>query len=225
TVLAKADERFWPERGTGVPSVVAPGPGVAKPKGRQQMEDRRFWATIRHGDPDQDVVRRRLGVLHEDVKVTSFLEDPGVEQLELGVPLAAPAVLVEQPLIRELRLRILVERFEVRVRRRGIEIEVALLAILSVVALRAGQPEQSFLENGIAAVPQRQGKTQAALPIANPQQPVLAPAIGTAASMIVWKILPGRPVPRIILAHGAPLPFGQVRPPTLPVLLALGVLF
>src|SRR5262245_12308067 len=143
SVLGKTDKRLWP-----APFVcAAPGPGVAKPKGWQDVEDRPFWTAIRRSDPDQNVVRRCLGVLHEDVEVTSFVEDATVEELELCVQLAAAAVLFKQTLIRELRLGVLVKRFQVRVRRRGIEIEVALLAIFTMIALRPGQAEKSFLEN------------------------------------------------------------------------------
>ena len=44
-------------------------------------------------DRHQEVVRVRLGVVDLDDPVAVVVEDPGVEQLVLGIPLAAPAVL------------------------------------------------------------------------------------------------------------------------------------
>src|SRR5262249_39509619 len=99
----------------------------------------------------------------------------------------------------------------------GVEIEVAFLAVLAMIAFRAGQTKQALLEDRILAVPQRQGKAQAALPVADPQQAVLAPAVGAAAGVVVGQVAPGRSVRRVVFAHGAPLALGQVRPPALPI--------
>src|SRR5665213_4082798 len=53
---------------------------------------------------------------------------------------------------------------------------------------------------------------------------VLAPAIRAAAGVIVRKIFPRGAAGRIILAHRAPLPLGQIWPPAPPVLPA-GLVF
>ena len=50
-------------------------------------------------------------------------------------------------------MRILVQVPHVRVRRSAVEIEVAFLDILAVIALAVGQSEETFLENRILAVP------------------------------------------------------------------------
>ena len=122
-----------------------------------------------------------LGVLDEDVEVAVVVEDAGVEQLELRLVLAAAAVLLDQPGVGKLALRILVEHLQVGVRRRGVEVVVELLHVLAVVALAVGQAEQALLEDRIAAVPQRQRQAQPLLVVADAGDAVLAPAIGAAA--------------------------------------------
>ena len=110
-------------------------------------------------DLHQQVVRRRLGVLDEDVEVAVVVEDAGVEQLELRLTAAAAAVLLDELGVGKRALRILVEHLQVGVRRRGVEVVVKLLDVLAVVALAVGQAEEAFLEDGIVAVPE--GERQA----------------------------------------------------------------
>ena len=105
-------------------------------------------------------------------------------------------------------------------RGRGIEVVVALLHVLAVVALGIGQAEEPFLEDRVAAVPEGQGEAQAALAIGDAQQAVFAPAVGPAAGLIVGKVAPGIAVRRVVFADRGPLPFGQVRAPAFPVRLA-----
>src|SRR5262249_10229630 len=126
--------------------------------------------------------------------------------------------------IRERGLGVLVERLQVRARRCRIEIVVELLHVLAVVSLRAGQPEEALLQDRVASVPQRQREAEPALAVGDPQQPVLAPAVGPAARVIVRQIVPDGSVRRVVLAHGPPLALGEVRSPPLPVADAAGVL-
>ena len=106
-------------------------------------------------------------------------------------------------------------------RRRRIEVEVILLHVFAVIALIARQAEQALLQDRIAPVPKRQREAHALVPVADPADAVLAPAVGARARMIVRKIFPRRPVRAVILAHRSPLPLGKIRPPALPVLGAL----
>ena len=46
------------------------------------MEHGRLARPVGHGDADEDVVGRRLGVLDEDVEIAIAVEDAGVQQLE-----------------------------------------------------------------------------------------------------------------------------------------------
>src|SRR5271163_3687126 len=109
-------------------------------------------------------------------------------------------------------------------RRRRIQVEIALLHILAVIALRSGQPEEPLFQDWILPVPERYGKAETTLPIGNPEQPVLSPAVGSAASIIVWKIIPTAPVRRIIFPNSAPLPLRKIRSPPSPIFQTRGIL-
>ncbi len=198
----------------------APGPGVPEPERGEQMQGRRLGATVHRLDPDQEVLRSRLGVLDEDVEVAVLVEGAGVQQLVLQLVLSARGVGPEQVLVREPALRVLVEVLHVRVGRRAVEVEVVLLHVLAVVALGVGQPEQALLEDGIAAVPERQGEAEPLLAVRDPGEAILTPAVRAEAGLVVGEVGPGVPVLAVVLADGAPLPLAQVRAPLLPVRLA-----
>ena len=69
-------------------------------------------------------------------------------------------------------------------RGRVVEVEVALLDVLAVVALVAGEAEESLLEDGVAAVPQRQGEADALMAVADAGEAVFVPAIGAEARTV-----------------------------------------
>jgi hypothetical protein len=117
------------------------------------VQPRRVGAAVGDRDADEDVVRRGLGVLGRQVEVAAVVEDAGLDQLELGLVAAPPAVPFQQPGVGELTLRVLVERLEVRMGRGGVEVPVALLDVLGVVPLRVGQDGEALLEDGVALVP------------------------------------------------------------------------
>ena len=157
-----------------------------------------------------------LGVLDDDVEVAVLVEDAGVEQLELGALAAAAAVLLDQPAVGKLGLRILVEELHVRVRRRVVEVEVVLLDVLAVVALAGRQAEEPLLEDRVAAVPEGGGEDEELVAIADAGDAVLAPAIGLAAGQVVRQVVPGVAVGAVVLAHGGPGAVADVRPPAPP---------
>ena len=109
-------------------------------------------AAIVRSDEHQNVLGRDLCVLHENVEVAVLVEHAGVEQLKLRL-VSAAAVFLHQPAVRKFRLRILVEHFQVRVRRRGIEGVVQLLYVLTVISLGIGQAEKPLLEDRVLTVP------------------------------------------------------------------------
>src|SRR5207253_2478391 len=116
--------------------------------------------------------------LDDDVEVAVIGEDAGIEQSELGIlpgPLPVPA---DELVVRELSLRILVERLHVGVRRRRVEEEVLLLDVLAVVPLLGGQAEQALPQDGVYPVPEAEREAQPGLVVADAQEPVLAPAVG-----------------------------------------------
>src|SRR5881409_2802486 len=71
-----------------------------------------------------------------------------------AAPPVPPPVLLEEPGVGEDPLRVLVEVLHVGVRRRGVEVEVAFLHVLAVIALGAGETEEPLLHDGIAAIPE-----------------------------------------------------------------------
>src|SRR5207237_7942918 len=101
--------------------------------------------------------------------------------------------------------------------RRVVEEEVTLLQVLAVVALVVREPEQPFLEKRIAAVPEREREADMLMPIAQAREAVLVPAERARARVIVRKVIPRIAVGAVVLADGAPRPFGHVRTPALPV--------
>src|SRR5207302_7164799 len=76
--------------------------------------------------------------------------------------------------------------------------------------------DDPLLEDGITPIPERQREAQELLVVADPGQPVLSPAVGARAGMVVWEIVPRRAVVTVILAHRPPLPLAEVGPPLLP---------
>src|SRR5437867_1160662 len=188
------------------------------------MNCRRLRPAIMDRDEHEDVLRIRLGVFDEDIEVAVVVEDAGVEQLELRLVFAATTVLLYKPAVGKFTLRILIEHFQVGMCWRGVEVIVQLLGVFSMVALVVRQAKDAFLQNRVFSVPQSERKTKALLVIADPGDAVLAPAIRAAAGVVVGHVFPGVAVWTVVLAHGAPLAFGQVRPPKFPALLPRGVL-
>src|SRR5262249_6064282 len=99
----------------------------------------------------------------------------------------------------------------------GIQVEVVFRHVFAMVALAVGQAEEALLENRIAPVPERQGKTQTVMAIADTGNTVLIPAVGARSCLVMGEILPGFSGRAVIFPHRAPGALAQVRPPTLPV--------
>src|SRR5882757_1666507 len=110
-------------------------------------------------------------------------------------------------------------------RRRRIQIKILLLHILPMIAFVPVQAKQPFLQNGVAPIPHRQTKTNHLMAIADAPNSVFAPSISSRTRMIVRKIFPRRAARAVVLAHRSPLPLGKIRPPALPILLAITRLF
>ena len=132
----------------------APRPGVPEPQGRQQVQPSRFGGAVSDRQANQDIVGGCLRVLRRHVPIAVSVEHSGVGKLVLRFVAAAAAVLLAEPFVGKLGLRVLVEGLEVRVGGRGVEVEVNFFDILGVVALRVGEAEQALLEVWVLAVPQ-----------------------------------------------------------------------
>ena len=180
------------------------------------MEPGGLRPAVVDGDPDQDVVRAAFGVLEKDVEVPVVVEDARVDQLVLELRSRPPLVGFHQVPVRELPLRVLVEVLHVRVRGRRVDVEIALLDVLAVVPLAVGDPEEALLEDGVALVPQREGKAEALLVVREAADAVLAPAVGPRPGLVVAEVGPRVAVLAVVLADRAPLPLAQIGAPLLP---------
>src|ERR1700747_1167700 len=61
--------------------------------------------------------------------------------------------------------------------------------------------------------------------VADAGDTVLAPAVGGGGSLLVGEVCPGGAVGSVVFADGAPLAFGKIRAPALPVFLAGAIIF
>ena len=98
-----------------------------------------------------------------------------------------PGVLLHEPLVWELDLRVLVQHFHVRMGRGAVQVEVVLLAVLAVVSLGPGKTEQPLLDDVITLIPQPNPETRVLKPVAHPAKTILVP--------------PVRPGPRVVMGE------------------------
>src|SRR5205823_5368846 len=99
---------------------------------------------------------------------------------------------------------------------RAVEVEPVLLGVLAVVALVAGEAEDPLLEDRVASIPEHKRQAERLPLVADAGQPVLAPAVGARAGVVVREVLPGGAASAVVLAHGAPGPLADVRAPPAP---------
>jgi hypothetical protein len=105
-------------------------------------------------------------------------------------------------------------------RRGAIQVVIIFLHILTVVALGTAQTKQALFEDWIAPVPQGYCQAYILEAIAKSAQPVLIPAIGATAGVVVWEVVPDIPVGAVVLADRTPGALTQVRPPVLLISIA-----
>ena len=199
-------------RFTGVP-----GPGIPEPDGREQPQAGGFGAPVFNGNFDQDVFDVGLRIFHEHIEVAIVGKHSRVEKFKLWIALAATPVFRHQLVIRKRRVRIFIQKLHVRVSRRAVEVEVIFLHVLAVISLVAGEPKKAFLQDRVALIPHRKGKTDELMTIADSTQAVFIPAVGTRARMIVGEILPRRPMGAVVFANCPPRAVAEIGAPTLPV--------
>src|SRR5579864_9225426 len=85
-----------------------------------------------------------------------------------------------------------------------------------MIAFVIGEPEQPLLQDRIALVPQGDAEAQVKMLVAKPADAVLAPAIGSAARVIMREIGPRIAIFAVILAYRSPLAIADIGPPTPP---------
>ena len=85
-----------------------------------------------------------------------------------------------------------------------------------MIALRVGEAKETFFEDRILSVPERERETKPLMVIAESGNSIFAPTVGAAAGLLVGKIIPGIAVWAIVFTHGAPLAFAEVGTPFAP---------
>src|SRR3974390_377868 len=85
-----------------------------------------------------------------------------------------------------------------------------------MVALAVGEAKEALFGDGVAAVPQRQRKTELLFVVRESRQAIFAPAVGARTRLVMREVVPGVAVVAVVFAYGAPLPLAQVRAPFLP---------
>ena len=74
-------------------------------------------------------------------------------------------------------------------------------------------------------VPERERQAEVLKTVAETGEPVLVPAVGPAAGVVVGEMVPGVAGCAIVFADGAPGPLGEIRAPVLPVSAASRAVF
>ena len=88
------------------------------------------------------------------------------------------AIRFDQITVGKLLLRILIEVYHVGVRRRAVEIKIAFLNVLAVVAFAVGQAKQTLFQDGVPAVPESESKAELLLVIGDSSEAIFTPAVG-----------------------------------------------
>ena len=200
------------------PIVASPGPRVPEPKCREYVEFRGFWTAIRCGYANKKIVRIHLGVFERNIEVAVLAQDARVPQLEFRSLLWPAVIYRHELLVGKARVRITVEHPHVAVGRRTVGVEIHFLHVLTVGTLRAGHTEQAFLQDWIAAVPERERQTKPLFEIRDAADSILAPTEGARPGVIVRKIIPSIAVCAVILSHGAPGALREIGTPQMPPL-------
>src|SRR5258708_8722697 len=93
--LLMVDHDFIPGALEGRLSAVRePTPGVPEPDMGQHMNARLLGSAIGDGQPQEDVLGARLGILDIDVEIAVRLEDAGIDDLAFGLLLSPSPLLL-----------------------------------------------------------------------------------------------------------------------------------
>ena len=85
-----------------------------------------------------------------------------------------------------------------------------------MIAFGIGQAEKPLLEDRVLAVPQRNGKAQPLVVVAETRKAVLSPMVSARPCLIVSKVVPGITVFAVVLSDRALLALAKVWTPLLP---------
>jgi hypothetical protein len=186
--------------------VVVPCPSVPKPDVRKQVERRSVRPAVVRRDANEQVLLAGLCMLDEHVEIAPVVQRvaEGIDELIFRRIFVPASVFRDEVGVRVFDLRVLVQHFGVRVRRRRVEVVVILLDVFAVVALVAGESKEPLLEDGILLVPQRDAQAQVLIAVTESTEAVLVPAIGAAPRVIVREVVPRLAGRTVVFADGAP---------------------
>src|SRR5208283_5198035 len=122
-----------------------PGPHIAKPEGRENYNLGCLLRAVGNGNADVNIVSVLFRVFCEHIKVATPLKNAGVDKFVLGKVQPAISIDGDQFVVRKFSLWVFIEGFKVRVRRGGIEIEITLFNVFSMIPLRPGKSEEPLL--------------------------------------------------------------------------------
>ena len=205
-----------PQAGLGC--IEGPAPVIARPELGQHLQACGLVRTVMHGDAHENIVGLMLGVFDTDVAVVVVCEHTGIKDFILGIRQPTTGVFGDQVSVGKGRMGIFVEHAHVGMARHAIDEKVQFLDVFTVVAFGVVEAEQTFLEDCVTLVPQRQAQAPALSLVTETGQSILAPSIGAAACMLMREVGPGVTVGAVVFAHRAPLAFTQVRAPVAPLL-------
>ena len=123
----------------------------------------------------------------------------------LGFVGGAVGVFRHQLLVGKSAVRVPIEGAQPRSGGSRLEEPVVFLDVFAMVPLRSGQAEESLFQDGVCSVPEGGSKAEALLPVADSENTVLPPSVGTAPSLLVGEIIPGVTIGAVVLAHRSPL--------------------
>src|SRR4051812_24400927 len=118
---------------------------------------------------------------------------------------SAPApIFLFKPFVWKLLLRVLVQKFHVRVRRSVIQVVVAFLDILTMIPFVPGEAKQALFENRIPAIPKCNGEAGFLVSVANTSDTVFVPPVRTRSGLIERQVLPGTPFGAVVFPYRPP---------------------
>jgi hypothetical protein len=104
----------------------------------------RIGARIAYPDPYADILRRGFGVVRRDLPIAILLEDASVDELEFGLFLAAPGVLLPKQRVGKFGVRVVVAPAQPRGGRCRVAVPPILLDILAMISLRPADGSRPF---------------------------------------------------------------------------------
>src|SRR6516225_219211 len=130
-----------------------PRPGVSKPEAGKYHDGGGFARPICDSNSHMNIVGRLFCILRNDIEISILGEHPGIAKLVLRKLQTPPAVFLDELIVGECYLGVFIKRLEVRMGRRRVQVVITLFAIFAVIAFRAGESEETFLQDGILSVP------------------------------------------------------------------------